>query len=187
MGIENLMAQHQYNQELLPVKSPLNRLPAHWHQVKLEEVCDIVMGQSPVSSTYNKHGQGLPFLQGKTEFTHLYPRVSIYCTDPLKVAKKGDVLLSVRAPVGDVNIADQDYIIGRGLGALFLRDGCNPFLFFALLYNKERLKAQGSGTTFDSINKAVLANFSILLPPLPEQRAIATGLSKTPSKPAAKS
>src|SRR5579885_2015359 len=158
------MHDHQYNGKLLPT---------HWHQVKLEDVCDMVMGQSPSSSTYNKDGQGLPFLQGKAEFTNLHPIASVYCTDPLKIAKKGSVLISVRAPVGDVNIADQDYIIGRGLGALLLKDGFNPFLFFSLLYNKERLKSQGSGTTFDSITKSTLANFSIFLPPLPEQRAIA--------------
>jgi len=95
---------------------------------------------------------------------------------PLKIAKQGSVLISVRAPVGDVNLANQDYIIGRGLCSITIVEGDNKFLFYSLLHSKDRIDAKGSGTTFRSINKATLDNFVILLPPLPEQRAIARAL-----------
>lgn len=144
--------------------------------VRLGNVSDIRMGQSPPSDTYNVYAEGLPFLQGKAEFTHLFPRPTKYCTKPLKVAEQGSVLISVRAPVGDTNMADRDYIIGRGLASISLRQGDNLYLFYQLLHSKDRIEAQGSGTTFQSINKATLDNFPILLPPLPEQRAIARTL-----------
>lgn len=152
-------------------------LPPGWQQVALGEVCDVVMGQSPPSETYNTTGYGLPFLQGKAEFSDLSPRPEKYCSSPNKVARQGSVLMSVRAPVGDVNIADQDYAIGRGLAALRLTNGSTDFLFYALLRNKARIAALGSGTTFQSINRATIDTFTLLLPPLTEQHAIARALN----------
>ena len=131
------------------------------------------MGQSPPSSTYNNKGLGMPFLQGKADFGDVYPTPSVFCTAPLKIAPANSVLISVRAPVGDVNVADREFIIGRGLAAIQFLDGDNAFLFFLMQKNCEKIRALGSGTTFQSINKATLEQFSVRVPPLPEQRAIA--------------
>jgi type I restriction enzyme, S subunit len=151
-------------------------LPTGWKLAKLSDVTQMVMGQSPPSETYKELGRGLPFLEGKAEITELFPKPTKSCTMPLKIAKQGSVLISVRAPVGDVNLANQDYIIGRGLCSITIADGDNKFLFYSLLHSKDRIDAKGSGTTFRSINKATLDNFVILLPPTPEQRAIARAL-----------
>ena len=148
-------------------------LPEHWKVVRLGDVCNIIMGQSPPSIAYNDEGLGMPFLQGKAEFTELSPIPTKYCTTQLKIAPKGSVLMSVRAPVGDVNLADQRYIIGRGLTSLGLKCGNNRFLFYLLLHNKEDIGAKGYGSTFKSINKAAINDFQVILPPLPEQRTIA--------------
>ncbi|GHO54779.1 restriction endonuclease subunit S [Ktedonobacter robiniae] len=147
--------------------------PLHWTEAKLEQISNIVMGQSPSSETYNKSGQGLPFLQGKADFTDLYPIPSTYCTNPLRIAEQGSTLVSVRAPVGSCNLADQNYIIGRGLAAIRLKYGDDRFLFYLFLHKQKDIKALGSGTIFESINKATLTDLSVVIPPLPEQRAIA--------------
>ena len=93
-------------------------LPPNWSWVKLGVVCEIVMGQSPPSSTYNTDQIGLPFFQGKAEFTELSPVIKKWCSEPKKIAEPLDILVSVRAPVGSSNIANQKCCIGRGLAAL---------------------------------------------------------------------
>ena len=148
-------------------------LQEHWQVVRLGDTCNIIMGQSPPSTTYNNEGLGMPFLQGKAEFTELFPMPTKYCTKQLRISPEGSVLMSVRAPVGDVNLADTEYIIGRGLTSISLRHGNNQFLFYLLLHNKKELQAKSSGSTFKSINKTTINDFEIALPPLPEQRAIA--------------
>ena len=148
-------------------------LPEHWEVVRLGAVCNIIMGQSPPSTTYNDEGTGMPFLQGKAEFTELFPVPTKYCTKQLRVSPKGSVLMSVRAPVGDVNLGDREYIIGRGLTSISLKHGNNRFLFYLLLHNKKEIEAKGYGSTFKSINKTTINDFQIALPTLPEQRAIA--------------
>jgi len=155
----------------------LGPLPDEWRVVQLGEVVTLTMGQSPPSTTYNVNWQGLPFLQGKAEFGDIYPRPVKWCSKPIRIAKSDSVLISVRAPVGDVNIAQQDYCIGRGLASLSgKQDLDNMFMFYFLLNSKSRLEEEGTGSTFKSINKSTLSNFSIPLPPLPEQRAIAHAL-----------
>jgi type I restriction enzyme S subunit len=94
-----------------------------WIEVELGEVCDVVMGQSPPSSTYNIEGRGLPFFQGKAEFTDLHPVVQRWCDTPKRTAQPFDILLSVRAPVGSTNIANTKCAIGRGLAAITYRPG----------------------------------------------------------------
>ena len=148
-------------------------LPDHWKVARLGDVCNIVMGQSPPSTTYNDEGVGMPFLQGKAEFTELFPVPTKYCTKQLRVCSIESVLMSVRAPVGNVNLADREYIIGRGLTSISLKSGNNRFLFYLLLHNKKEFEAKSSGSTFKSINKTTINDFRISLPPLPEQRAIA--------------
>jgi len=131
------------------------------------------MGQSPPSSTYNYEGKGLPFLQGKAEFGEVFPAPIKFCTTPLKRAPMGSLLISVRAPVGDVNLALDEYCIGRGLAAVCPKDDVEAwFLLSWFRFAKAELEAESSGTTFKSINKDVLERFEVPRPSLPEQRAI---------------
>lgn len=142
-----------------------------WIISTIGELCDVNLGQSPPSSTYNKDGNGIPFFQGKAEFTELYPIVEKWCTSPKKTAKKGDILLSVRAPVGATNIANIDCAIGRGLAALRFHLN-NKYLWFYLKKIEKELDDIGTGTTFNAISGKDLKSFSFPLAPLPEQRAI---------------
>jgi len=158
------------------------KIPKGWKWVKLGEVAEIKMGQSPESKYYNDKGIGLPFLQGNKTFGYKYPEIDIFCSNPIKIAKKGEVLISVRAPVGDINIANQDICIGRGLASINSLFNQNEFLFYCLKYSKNDLLASETGTVFGSINKDTLNNFSIPLPPLPEQKAIAEVLSSIDDK-----
>src|SRR3989337_815218 len=96
----------------------LPELPKGWVWTRLGEVSEIILGQSPPSSTYNKNGNGLPFYQGKLEFGNIYPTPQKWCTAPKKIAEKEDVLISVRAPVGPTNISPERCCIGRGLAAI---------------------------------------------------------------------
>lgn len=119
-------------------------LPEEWQVVRLGEVASIQMGQSPPSETYNLEGFGLPFLQGKAEFTETYPRPIKWCSRPQRISPPGSILISVRAPVGDVNIADRDYCIGRGLAAICLNNTSDVwFVFYYLRLAKALLEEQG--------------------------------------------
>jgi len=137
-----------------------------WREVKLGDkaIAEIIMGQSPPSSSYNKNGRGILFLQGNKEFGELYPKPIMYTTDPKKLCRKNDILISVRAPVGDVNIADGEYCIGRGLAAIRF-NGEPKYLFYLLVSIKERIEELGRrGTTFKAITKNHLKNLKIPLP-----------------------
>ena len=159
----------------------IGRIPKEWEIVRLgdEKIIELVMGQSPPSSTYNKEKKGLPFLQGKIEFGEIYPSPEIYCSSPIKIAEPNDILLSVRAPVGDVNIAPFKCCIGRGLSAI----RANPdkvhhlFLFYYLKFNGKKFEILSTGSTFKAIRRQEIESFKIPLPPLPEQRKIAEILS----------
>ena len=149
----------------------LPALKAGWSWVKLGDVCEIIMGQSPPSSTYNYDGLGLPFFQGKAEFTELHPEVIKWCSKPNKIAEPLDILVSVRAPVGSTNIANQKCCIGRGLAALRYPD-CNKFIFYYFRLIENKLDEQGTGTTFKAISSKTLNNLEIPLPPLTAQKKI---------------
>jgi len=133
------------------------------------------MGQSPPSSTYNKEGIGLPFLQGKMEFGDIYPKAFVYCSEPIKIAQHNDILFSVRAPVGDVNLVQCKLCIGRGLAAIRFNGKLADYLFYFYYFQKikKSLEALGKGSTFKAINKDDLESLIIPLPPLNEQRAVA--------------
>lgn len=153
-----------------------------WPKTTLGSATKLIMGQSPPSEFYNSNGDGLPFLQGKAEFSEKYPHPTKYCTQRLKVAPKGSVLMSVRAPVGDVNLADREYVIGRGIASLDLKNGNNEFLFYLLSYLKPQVQSLGSGTTFDSVNKGNLEQLEISLPSRQEQERISAMLSAVDKK-----
>lgn len=125
---------------------------------KLGEECYIVMGQSPESKTYNSKKEGTPFLQGRKTFGRIYPYIDTWTTHPIRIGKKGSVLFSVRAPVGDVNIATEDICIGRGLASISMKNKHNLYLYYLLLNNRECIKNMSTGTVFESINRSELEN-----------------------------
>ncbi len=141
-------------------------------------VAEITLGQSPPSSALNSIGEGLPFFQGKADFGRRSPTARVWCTVPERIAEAGDVLLSVRAPVGAVNVAVERCAIGRGVAAV--RAGTRAdrsFLPFAVQAIRRNLEARATGSTFESVNKAALLETEVPLPSLPEQRAIAVALN----------
>lgn len=150
---------------------------------RLDELCIINMGQSPDSSTYNEDGNGLPFFQGNADFGVTYPVVRMWCSEPTKRAQIDDILISVRAPIGALNIANCECCIGRGLAALTVnKNSCiQKYLWYALSNKVEELNSKGTGSTFKAINKKILAETEIPLPSLDEQRKIAAVLDKVSS------
>ena len=154
-----------------------NDLPNGWVWTTLEEISEIVLGQSPPSSTYNTDGEGLPFYQGKLEFGKLYPTPRKWCTAPKKIAEKGDVFISIRAPVGPTNICPEKSAVGRGLAALRGLGGIESFFILYLMRAfANEIASRGTGTTFDAITGNQLKTFAIPLPPLAEQRCIVAKL-----------
>jgi len=149
---------------------------SEWKEVKLGDVADLIMGQSPKSIYYNNHGEGMKFLQGNRTFGKKYPTFDTYTTKITKEVEKNDILFTVRAPVGDINIANDSICIGRGLAGIRAKEN-QDFLYYSLIYNTERIRMAENGTTYGSINKTDLENFKIKLPNLETQTKIADVLS----------
>ena len=142
-----------------------------------QDIASVILGQSPPSSAYNEMGGGLPFFQGKADFGTLHPTPRVWCSDGRKFATVGDILISVRAPVGDANVATGDCAIGRGIAAIRAGRRIDPwFLYFALLFSKPTLESRATGSTFASVNKATLVDLDIPFFGLNEQAAIGTFL-----------
>lgn len=145
-------------------------IPAGWGSGSLSDIANITMGQSPDGSSYNEEGNGVAFYQGSTDFGMRFPSVRQYTTAPTRFAKKGDILMSVRAPVGAVNIANEDCCIGRGLSAMNSKIGSITHLYYIIDYFRHTFENKNSaGTTFGSITKdelfalpAVIPNYSVL-------------------------
>lgn len=159
-------------------ESEIGIIPVEWTVKCLRDITTIIMGQSPNSNSYNEEGEGLPFYQGKTEFGYMYPEAKKWCTEPTKVAETFDVLISVRAPVGTVNICEEKSCIGRGLGAV--RETTNSyykFIYYLLDNSQAKLNEVGQGSTFTAINSNDLASLKIAVPQIEEQYKIADILS----------
>ena len=148
-------------------------VPQSWMWIRLGNLYHLEMGQSPSSQFYNQNGDGLPFYQGKADFGDRFPTVRYWCTKPTKLADKGDVLLSVRAPIGPTNIAMERCCIGRGLAALRPLAGMpTEYLLWTLRAFEEQLDGMGTGTTFKAVSRKLLEPFPLPLPPLAEQYRI---------------
>ncbi|MEG1347868.1 MAG: restriction endonuclease subunit S [Hafnia sp.] len=140
-------------------------IPVDWEVRTLSQIANITMGQSPVGDSYNEDRNGSLFFQGSTDFGWLFPTPRQYTTAPARMAKKGDILLSVRAPVGDMNIANADCCIGRGLAALNSKNDSDGFLFYVMKYFKQIFDRRNSeGTTFGSITKDDLHSLKVVYP-----------------------
>ena len=140
-------------------------IPQGWDNGVLADVANITMGQSPDGSSYNENGEGVIFYQGSTDFGLRFPKIRQYTTAPSRYANKGDILMSVRAPVGALNIANNNCCIGRGLSALSSKIGSMTHLYY--LMNDFRLKFErmnSAGTTFGSITKDELLNLPVVIP-----------------------
>jgi predicted GIY-YIG superfamily endonuclease len=148
-------------------------LPDQWEQVSMDEIATIIQGQSPPGHSYNEQCNGLPFFQGKAEFGELYPTIKKWCTLTKKEAYPGDILLSIRAPVGPTNLANVHCAIGRGLAAVRpMGDIPSKYLLYYLRYSSQKLAEQATGSTFKAISGKQLREYPIMVAPLPEQHRI---------------
>lgn len=148
-------------------------LPEGWELRPLAEVAHITMGQSPPGSSYNQEGLGLPLVGGASDLGEVYPSPSKWTSQPSKISKAGDIIICVRATIGDLNWADGDYCLGRGVAGLTASERVEPrFLFHYLRSQHDELNAKGTGSTFKQISKSTLQELLIPLPPLDEQRRI---------------
>lgn len=131
---------------------------------KLQEIADVTMGQSPKSEFYNTEGKGYPFLQGNRTFGFKYPTFDTYTTVMTKPAKAGDVIMSVRAPVGDLNITPVDMCLGRGVCSLRMKNGNQSFLYYMMKYYVPHLLKKESGTVFGSVNRNDINGLEVDIP-----------------------
>jgi len=149
-----------------------------WIKKPLSEVADIMMGQSPDSKFYSEEDVGMPFLQGCADFGSKFPSPKINCTQIKKIGKAGSILFSVRAPVGKTNLADRDYIIGRGLASILGTDVDSAYLEQFIAYVEPQFRIASQGSTFEAINSKELIAWPIEFPYDPvEQTKIASILS----------
>ena len=131
----------------------------------MSDIADITMGQSPSGSSYNEAGNGTIFFQGRAEFGFRFPSVRLYTNEPKRMAQSNDTLMSVRAPVGDLNVAHTDCCIGRGLAAIHSKSNRQSFVLYTMFSLKEQLNVfNGEGTVFGSINRNSLNDMPILIP-----------------------
>jgi len=146
--------------------SPLGDIPVGWETGTLGQICEVKMGQSPPGHTYNEIGEGIPFYQGIKDFGSRFPHHRVYCTMPARFAEPYDVLLSVRAPVGRLNVANERCAIGRGLAALCSKVRHHSYLYYLLNNAKNRWETFNSeGTVFGCITRKDIADVTVVIPP----------------------
>jgi len=148
------------------IESDMGEIPEGWATGGLGSICDITMGQSPPGETYNETGNGIPFFQGIRDFGFRFPSKRVYCTAPTRFARENDVLLSVRAPIGSLNVAEERCAIGRGVAALRLKGKQNGFLYYLLLTTHSAWNEyEAKGTVFGSATKQDIHDFKVIIPP----------------------
>jgi len=157
-----------YTASLFPdsfVDSELGKIPRGWGVSKISDEFNITMGQSPKGETYNSSGEGTPFFQGRTDFGFRFPTPRVFTTEPKRMARAGDTLISVRAPVGDKNMAIEDCCVGRGLAALRHKSGSVSYTYYLVSKIEGSLDSlAGSGTVFSSLSKDGLSGAKIIVP-----------------------
>ena len=151
--------------DLFPDKLDDEGKPEGWLSAKLKDSFHLTMGQSPPGDTYNEDGEGLPFFQGRTDFGFRYPRNRKYCKAPTRIANRDDTLVSVRAPVGDINMAWDSCCIGRGIASLRHISGSRSFTYYATWEMQSDLKQyEHTGTVFGAISKEQFKNINFIDP-----------------------
>jgi type I restriction enzyme S subunit len=156
----------------------IGEIPKEWGVKKLKYEYSITMGQSPSSEDYNNIEIGLPFLQGNADFQELNPKPTIWCSSATKIAEINDILLSVRAPIGAVNISDQKYGIGRGLCAIKTSYSSYKYMFYLSICLKDEFNSMGTGTTYAAISTDNVKNIQIPIPQINEANNIANFLDR---------
>jgi type I restriction enzyme S subunit len=146
--------------------SPLGQIPKGWKAGTVVDGFNLTMGQSPPGDTYNEVCNGLPFYQGRTDFGFRIPIRRIYCSAPTRYAKPGDTLVSVRAPVGDINMANEECCIGRGVAAVRHKSGATSFTYHSMAsLFPDFARFEAEGTVFGSINKDSFEKLRFVIPP----------------------
>ena len=164
---ENIAINNNLEQQALAIYQQMfvdNPSP-EWKEGTLSDIADITMGQSPSGSSYNEESNGTIFFQGRAEFGFRFPTVRLFTTEPKRMACANDTLISVRAPVGDLNVAHTDCCIGRGLAAIHSKTNHQSFVLYTMFSLKKQLDVfNGEGTVFGSINRNSLNEMPILIP-----------------------
>lgn len=141
-------------------------VPRGWNVKPLSESFNVIMGQSPPGTTYNENGEGMPFFQGRADFGFRYPSVRVYCTAPTRFAEAGDTMVSVRAPVGDINLAPEKCSIGRGVASVRHKTGSRSFTYYQMQSFKETFSVfESEGTVFGSMGKTDFNSMECISPP----------------------
>ena len=173
-GAASFLSMPQPVFDALPTRlvgSEIGFVPEGWEVKTISESILLTMGQSPPSEFYNEIGEGLPFHQGVTDYGFRFPTHRVYCTTEGRIAEPGDVLLSVRAPVGRINVADRRLVLGRGLAGLRHRSDHQSFLYQQICHVFPEEDAIGDGTIYKAVTKRFLAQMPLLLPSMQAQEA----------------
>jgi len=153
--------------------------PSGWKELRLDEACEVILGQSPPGDTYNSAGNGLPFFQGKAEFGEMYPTPRKWCSSPGKLAEPEDILISVSAAAGHTNLCPSKACIGRGLAAIRPRDGMpSRYFLYAIRATVDALVDQATGSTFEAVSGADLKAHIVPVAPPPMQPVIVAEIEK---------
>ncbi len=159
-------------------KTELGDIPEDWQIATIGSFLKINMGQSPSSETYNLKNIGLPFYQGVSEFKDIYPKPRIWCSDPKKIANENEILFSVRAPVGEINLTNEKCCIGRGIASLFPIKSDLKYCFYLLKFFKDKFIPYSQGSTFQAINRNQIDHVKVpFTSEVKEQQKIASILS----------
>lgn len=147
------------------VDSELGMIPEGWKVGRLEDIAEITMGQSPAGNSLNENREGMMFYQGSSDFGFRFPSIRVFTTEPKRLAVANSVLFSVRAPVGDINVAKEECCIGRGVASIKSKSSHDSYLFYTMKSLHKLFDSfDGEGTVFGSINKKTLSAIQILLP-----------------------
>lgn len=158
-------------------------IPKHWNKTRLKFIASVIPGQSPNSDGYNTDGIGIPFLQGSSDFGDIFPSETTYSEHLTKVTEIGDILISVRAPVGELNKSDKNYCIGRGVGAIRNKENSvSDFLWYLLIAYRSVLDSFSTGTTFKAISSENIRNLDVVFPDIVEQELIVNFLNEKTNK-----
>lgn len=164
-------------------ETELGMIPEGWEVGYLSDISTITMGQSPCGTSYNENGEGIIFYQGRTEFGFRFPSVRLYTTAPSRFAEVGSTLMSVRAPVGDINMALVKCCIGRGVASIKSNCDCDSYIYYLMKSLKKRFDIyNGEGTVFGSVGRDTLRNMSITIPPSSVISDFETNISKIDSR-----
>ena len=163
-------------QQLLSGKKRLKGFSKEWKEVRLKDICDVIMGQSPSSENYNENSNGLPLVQGNADIKNRKTIDRFWTSEITKTCDENDIIMTVRAPVGSIGKATQKACIGRGVCCIKAKKVNNIFIYFYLILIEPSWKTFEQGSTFTAVNSSDIKNIQLLMPEKEEQTAIANVL-----------